>query len=90
MDTYTYSQIKIETVKEIINEIYYVQEFDVAKKYQERLNTIEARLEQLTDEVKDYLEKTNLWQELKEMDIEISLFLDKEETSLKRKSLIKR
>ena len=90
MDTYTYSQIKIETVKELINEIYYVQEFDVAKKYQERLNTIEARLEQLTDEVKDYLEKTNLWQELKEMDIEISLFLDKEETSLKRKSLIKR
>ncbi len=86
----TYSQIKIETVKELINEIYYVQEFDVAKKYQERLNAIEVRLEQLTDDFKDYPEKTNLWQELKEMDIEIAMFLDKEETSLKRKSLVKR
>ena len=85
-----YSRNKIEEVKELINEIYYVQEFDVAKKYQERLNVIETRLEQLTDGFKDYPEKTNLWQKLKEMDIEISIFLDKEETGLKRKSLIKR
>lgn len=85
-----YSRNKIEAVKELINEIYYVQEFDVAKKYQERLNVIETRLEQLTDDFEDYLEKTNLWQKLKEMDIEISIFLDKEETGLKRKSLIKR
>ena len=81
----TYSRNKIKTVKEFINEIYYVQEFEVAKKYQERLNAIETRLEQLTDDFKDYIEKTNLWQELKEMDIEISKFLDKEETILKKK-----
>ncbi len=86
----TYSRNKIKTVKEFINEIYYVQEFEVAKKYQERLNAIETRLEQLTDDFKDYIEKTNLWQELKEMDIEISKFLDKEETILKKKSLVKK